>query len=87
MYFYSEEEKNKSLGKEIANLQEIEEIKNEDVQTPEAEEVENEDTKKAPKISIQRLRIYLARKERKNTLSEEEKKVKSLGISFLKSLA
>jgi DNA gyrase subunit B len=51
LYFYSEEEKNKSIGKEIADLQEIEEIKNEDVQV---EEVESEDTKKTPKISIQR---------------------------------
>ncbi|MDO8430558.1 MAG: DNA topoisomerase subunit B [Candidatus Taylorbacteria bacterium] len=51
MYFYSEEEKNKSIGKEIADLQDIEEIKNEDVQT---EETVEEDTKKAQKISIQR---------------------------------
>ncbi len=54
MYFYNEEEKNKKLGKEIADLQEIEEIKNEEVQTPEAEGEETESTTKKAKISIQR---------------------------------
>jgi len=51
MYFYSEEEKNKALGKEIADLQEIEEIRDEVVETL---EIEKEDDKKSPKISIQR---------------------------------
>ncbi len=54
LYFYSEEEKNKALGKEIASLQEIEtpDETPEAYGTEEAPEVEVEGKK--PKISIQR---------------------------------
>ncbi len=50
MYFYTEEEKTKALGKEIDEMQEIEEIKEEIITDL---EIEAENTKK-PKISIQR---------------------------------
>lgn len=56
MYFYTEEEKNKALGKEIASLQEIEEIKEDVLETLEisSEDEEKEVAGKSPKISIQR---------------------------------
>lgn len=50
MYFYTEEEKNKKLGKEIDEIQEIEEVKDEVVEDL---GLEKEEGKKA-KISIQR---------------------------------
>jgi DNA gyrase subunit B len=53
LYFYSEEEKVKSLGKEIADIQEIEEIKDEVLETLEIEN-EVEEKGKKQKISIQR---------------------------------
>ncbi len=54
MYFYSEEEKNKKLGKEIADLQEIEDVQDEREDAPVTEEDAKEDAKKVAKISIQR---------------------------------
>ena len=54
LYFYTEEEKVKGLGKEIADIQEIEEIKDEVLETLEIENEEKETVGKKAKISIQR---------------------------------
>ncbi len=55
MYFYSDEEKNKALGKEIESLNSIENIENSDIQNVEEEvEEEVEVAGKKSKISIQR---------------------------------
>ncbi len=58
LYFYSEEEKNKSLGKEIDELQEIDEIKDEVLETLDIEKENSEEEAtgkgKKAKISIQR---------------------------------
>ncbi len=51
MYFYSDEEKNKVIGKEIDEIQEIEEVRDDVVETL---EIEAENIKRSAKISIQR---------------------------------
>lgn len=51
MYFYTDEEKNKALGKEIDEIQEIEDTRDEVLEDL---EIEREDSPKKLKISIQR---------------------------------